>query len=69
MVMIEAGPIRIYGCGHSVIKRHSARFLVFKAMKTEVVVYWLMTPCRVVVGYQPFGGPCCHHLQCYNIVQ
>jgi hypothetical protein len=22
-----------------------------------------MTPCSVVVGYQRFGGPCCHHLQ------
>jgi hypothetical protein len=26
-------------------------------------VFWIMTPCSVVVGYQRFGGPCCLHLQ------
>jgi len=25
-------------------------------------VFWVVTPCSVVVGYQRFGGPCCSHL-------
>jgi len=28
----------------------------------EVDVFWAVTPCRVVVGYQRFTGPCCLHL-------
>jgi hypothetical protein len=26
-------------------------------------VFWLVTTCRVVVGYRRFGGPSCLHLQ------
>jgi hypothetical protein len=33
------------------------------AMMIQVVVFWVMTPCSDVVGYQRFGGPCCLHLQ------
>jgi len=29
----------------------------------EVDVFWVLTPCSVVLGYQRFGGPCCLHLQ------
>jgi len=29
---------------------------------TEVDVFWIMTPCSDVVGYQRFGGPSCLHL-------
>jgi len=29
----------------------------------QVEVFWVVTPCIVVVGYQSFGGPCCLHLQ------
>jgi hypothetical protein len=25
--------------------------------------FWVVTLCSVVVGYQRFRGPCCHHLQ------
>jgi len=28
----------------------------------HVEVFWVVTPYRVVVGYQRFGGPCCLHL-------
>jgi hypothetical protein len=42
---------------HFVERRH-----VFKEMKTEVVVFWVETPCSDV-RYQSFGGPCCLHLQ------
>jgi hypothetical protein len=34
----------------------NARLEVFAAMKTHVVVLWVVTPCSVVVGYQRFGG-------------
>jgi len=30
--------------------------------KIKVEVFWLVTPCSVVVGYQRFRGPCCLHL-------
>jgi len=28
----------------------------------QVKVFWVGTSCRVVIGYQCFRGPCCHHL-------
>jgi len=37
----------------------------FTTVKIQVVVFWTVTPCRVVVGYLYFGGPYCHHLQVY----
>jgi hypothetical protein len=40
-----------------------ARLEVVTAMKIQVTVFWVTTPCSVVVGYQRFGGPCCLHLQ------
>jgi hypothetical protein len=27
----------------------------------EIDVFWVVTPCGVVVGYQTFRGPCCLH--------
>jgi len=33
------------------------------AVKFHVVVFWVMTPCSVVVLYQRFGGLCRLHLQ------
>jgi hypothetical protein len=33
------------------------------AVKIQVEVLWVVTSCSVEVGYQRFGGPCCHHLQ------
>jgi len=32
-------------------------------MKIQAVVFWVVTPCNTVVGYQRFGGSCCFHLQ------
>jgi hypothetical protein len=29
----------------------------------RVEVFWVVTPCSVVVGYQCLRGPCCLHLQ------
>jgi hypothetical protein len=29
----------------------------------KVVVFWVVTPCRDMVGHQSFGGPCCLHIQ------
>jgi hypothetical protein len=33
------------------------------AVKFQVEVFWVVTSCSVVVGYQRFRGPCCLHLQ------
>jgi len=30
-----------------------------KTVKIQVGVYWVMTPCGVVIGYQSFRGSCC----------
>jgi hypothetical protein len=31
------------------------------AVNIQFDVFWAMTPCSFVVGYQSFGGPCCLH--------
>jgi hypothetical protein len=38
-------------------------FEVFTTVKIRIEVFWVVTLCSVVVGYQRFGGPCCLHLQ------
>jgi hypothetical protein len=35
----------------------------FKGVKIQVVVFWVVTPCSDMVGYQCFGGLCYLHLQ------
>jgi hypothetical protein len=37
------------------------RLDVFMAMKIHVVVFWVVTLCSDMVGYQSFGRPCCFH--------
>jgi hypothetical protein len=46
----------------SMKRAFSSRLVIFMAMKIHVVVFWVMTLCSDVVGYQFFGGPCCLHL-------
>jgi len=29
----------------------------------HIEVFWVVTPCNSVLGYEPFRGPCCLHLQ------
>jgi len=41
---------------------HLMRFEVFTP-KIQVEVFWVVTPCSVVVVHQSFRGPCCLHLQ------
>jgi len=31
-------------------------------MKTQIEVFWVVTPCSDMVRYHSFGGPCCLHL-------
>jgi len=38
-------------------------------MKIKIAVFWVLTPCSDVVGYQHFGGPCCSHLQSKVVVK
>jgi hypothetical protein len=38
-----------------------ARFEVFMAVKIQDEVFWVVTPCSAMVGYQRFRGPCCVH--------
>jgi len=33
------------------------------AVKIQIVVFWVVTPRSVVVGYHRFGWLCCLHLQ------
>jgi hypothetical protein len=38
-------------------------FEVLTAVKTSMLVFWVVTPCRPVGRYQRFGGTYCLHLQ------
>jgi len=38
------------------------RFEFSTAMKIPVMVFWVGTPCRYMVGYQHFRGPQCYCL-------
>jgi len=42
-------------------------YILFDDKKTLLqqfqVIFWVVTPCSDVVGYQCFGRPCCLHLQ------
>jgi hypothetical protein len=38
-------------------------FEAFMTVMFEVNVCWVVMPCSVVEGYQPFGHPCCLHLR------
>jgi hypothetical protein len=38
---------------------HTARSEILTAVKIQIEVFWVVTPCGVVVGCQCFGGPCC----------
>jgi len=39
-----------------------ASFEAFTVVTFPVEVFWLVTPCSVVVVYQRVRGPCCPHL-------
>jgi hypothetical protein len=39
---------------------YNVRSEVFMAVKTELMVFWVDAKCNVMVGYQRFGGSCCH---------
>jgi len=41
---------------------NQTRLQTSTAVKTEVAVFWVVTPCSDVVGYQHFGGPHSLHL-------
>jgi hypothetical protein len=46
------------------VEQRECRELRFsRAIKMQVMVFLVMTPCNAVVGYQRFEGPCCLHLQ------
>jgi len=44
---------------HDSVRYCTVRFQVFMAAKSEIV-FWVVTLCSVVVGYQRFQGP--HYL-------
>jgi hypothetical protein len=48
-----------WDCGQP---REGKYFEVFTAVIFQVEVFWTVTPCSVVVGYQRFRGSCCTRL-------
>jgi len=40
-----------------------ASFEAFTAVMFQFEVFWVVTPCSVVIEYQRFRVPCCLHLQ------
>jgi hypothetical protein len=47
---------------------HYESFEVSMVMKIQVVVFWVVMLCRVVLQYQHFKGPCCLHFP-YTVSQ
>jgi hypothetical protein len=45
------------------LRFHVAGFEVLTAVMLQVEVFWVVTPCNIVVGYQCFGGQRCLYLQ------
>jgi hypothetical protein len=43
-----------------------ASFEAFMTVMFQAEVFWVVTPCSVVVGYERFGGPCRLHLQFFQ---
>jgi hypothetical protein len=43
------------------IQNVTSEFLT--AANIHFEVFWILTPCSVLAGYQHFGGPCCLHLR------
>jgi len=37
-------------------------------VKIQVEVFWVVTPCSVVVGYRRFGGPYCMKMRLLKLV-
>jgi hypothetical protein len=53
----------IYGGNAVMFYQVPTRSEVFAAVKIQVEIFWIVTPRSVVVGYQRFERPFCHHLQ------
>jgi hypothetical protein len=51
---------KLKGC---YVNSGNVRFETLAAVMFQVKVFWVVTPCSVVVGYQCFRRPCCLHLQ------
>jgi len=55
------GPDRGEVTGWRKLNNEDVRLKVFMGMKIQVMVFWVVTLCSDVVGYQLFGGLCCLH--------
>jgi hypothetical protein len=44
------------------LEDNDANFEAFTAVMFQVAVFWVVTSCSIVVGYQIFRGPCCLHI-------
>jgi hypothetical protein len=49
---------------HTITEFYEIRkaFLTVLTAKIQIELFWVVTPCGNVIGYQRFGGPCCLHL-------
>jgi len=63
----KLGPLSLSNILYPILRGSSVSivtsFMAFTAVIFDVEVFWVMTPCSVVVGYQCFRGLCCLHLQ------
>jgi len=48
------------------IQSSRVSFEAYKAVIFQVEVFWVVTPCSVVIGYQRFRGPCILHLRSHT---
>jgi len=40
-----------------------ARFDVYTALNVQILVFWVVAQCEVLIRYQRFGRPCSLHIQ------
>jgi len=61
--LLKREPVNTYNTSHcpndSTV--HAGTFCTLKKCLGLIVVFWIVTPCSDMVGYQQFGGPCCFH--------
>jgi len=46
---------------HSHVSKHVDIAYEQYQHQIQAQIFWVVTPCGDVVGYQRFGGPCCIH--------
>jgi hypothetical protein len=67
MYLVFSDEATFHQCGITGRQTECVSFETFTAVMFQLKVFWVMTLCSVVVGYQCFRGLCCLHLQGHGV--